>query len=154
MKYAVLVGFVALSLLAGVIGSQFEPGLWYALMNKPAWTPPDWVFMPVWTTLYVLMGLAAWLVWERAGFTGAHGLFFLQLVFNAAWSWLFFGLHRTGWAFGEILVLLALVLATTLAFWRHRPVAGALMVPYVAWTAFAAALNYQLWALNGGGLPF
>lgn len=154
MRYLVLVLFMAACLLAGFIGSQFEPGTWYELMNKPAWTPPDAVFMPVWITLYVLMGLAAWLAWERGGLGGAHALFFAQLVLNAGWSWFFFGLHRTGWALGEMIVLWLLVLAATVAFWRRRPAAGALMLPYLFWLAFAAALNYELWRMNGGGLLF
>lgn len=153
MKPAALLLFLVVALLAGFIASQFEPGTWYEHMNKPAWTPPDAVFMPVWLILYVLMGVAAWLVWERRGMTGAHGLFFVQLALNAGWSWLFFGLHRPGWAFGEILLLCLAVFATLVAFWRHRPAAGALMLPYAAWLAFAAALNYELWRLNGGGLP-
>lgn len=152
MKYVALVSFIVIALLAGFVGSQFEPGAWYALMQKPAWTPPDWVFAPVWTTLYVLMGIAAWLVWLERGWHGAHWLFAGQLVLNAAWSWLFFGLHRTGWALGEMGVLLAVVLAMMIGFWRVRTPAGLLILPYWLWLCFAFALNYSLWSLNGGEL--
>lgn len=154
MNYATLILFVALSLAAGLVGAWFEPGLWYALMNKPWWTPPDAVFAPVWTLLYVVMGTSAWLAWRRSGWSGAHWLFVLQLVLNAGWSWLFFGLHRTGWALAEIGLLWLVILAVTVGFWRIRREAGLILLPYLAWVAFAAALNFRLWQLNGGGLPF
>lgn len=147
-----LVGWIALCLGAGWIGSQLgEPGQWYAQLDKPPWNPPGWVFGPVWTVLYVLMGIAAWLVWKERGFAGAPialGLFLLQLLLNVAWTGIFFGLEEPGLAFGEILVLWALILATLIAFWRVRPAAGALLVPYVAWVSFAAVLNYTLWRMN------
>lgn len=152
MKYAVLGSFVALALLTGFVGSQAEPGVWYALMNKPTWTPPDWVFAPVWIALYVLMGVAAWLVWLARGWHATHWLFIGQLVLNAGWSWLFFGLHRTGWALGEIGLLWLAVLVMMAGFWRVRPLAGALIAPYWIWLTYAAALNYELWRLNGGGI--
>jgi translocator protein len=145
-----LVGWVALPLLAGLVGSQFEPGTWYAGLEKPPWNPPSWVFGPVWTTLYVLMGVAAWLVWDRsgAGASAALTLFVVQLVLNAAWSWLFFGLQSPGLALIEIVVLWALIVATTMLFWRVRAGAGALMLPYLAWVTFATALNFEIWRLN------
>lgn len=152
MKYAALASFIAIALLAGFFGSQFEPGAWYELMNKPAWTPPDWIFAPVWIALYVIMGAAAWLVWLARGWHGSHWLFVAQLVLNAGWSWLFFGLHRTGWALGEMGVLWLLVVAMMIAFWRVRAVAGALILPYLVWLTYALALNYELWRLNEGGL--
>lgn len=142
--------WIVLSLLPGVVGSLFPPGEWYATLRKPAWNPPSWVFGPVWTTLYILMGVAAWLVWDRhrRAARAALTLFVVQLVFNAAWSWLFFGLRSPGLAFAEIVVLWALILATTIAFWRLRPTAGALLLPYLAWVTFAAVLNATLWQLN------
>lgn len=152
MRYAALVSFIAIALLSGMFASQFEPGVWYALMNKPAWTPPDWVFAPVWIALYVLMGAAAWLVWQVRGWHGSHWLFVAQLVLNAGWSWLFFGLHRTGWALGEMGVLWLLVLAMMVGFWRVRAAAGVLILPYWLWLCFTLALNYELWRLNEGGL--
>jgi translocator protein len=149
-KWLGLVPWIALPLLAGAFGSQFQPGGWYAELEKPAWNPPSWVFGPVWTMLYILMGVAAWLVWERYGAAArlALGLFVVQLVFNAAWSWLFFGLQSPGLAFAEIIVLWLLILATTVLFWRARTAAGVLMLPYVAWVTFAMVLNYTIWRLN------
>ncbi|HSJ23204.1 MAG TPA: TspO/MBR family protein [Longimicrobiales bacterium] len=153
MKWVALVVWVALPLLIGAgAGGLFQPGEWYARLNKPDWNPPSWVFGPVWTTLYVLMGVAAWLVWERHGFTGAARtalvLFLVHLLFNAAWSALFFGLESPGLAFAEILVLWAMIGALIVLFWRLRPAAGALLVPYLAWVSFAAVLNYTIWRLN------
>lgn len=150
-KWVGLAGWLAACLAAGRVGSMFEPGAWFEQLNKPAWQPPDWVFGPVWTVLYVLMAIAAWLVWERYGFRGARlalGLFVAQLALNALWSWLFFGRQRPDLAFFEILVLLAVLAATTVAFWRLVPRAGALLLPYLAWVAFAAALTGTIWRLN------
>jgi tryptophan-rich sensory protein len=109
------------------------------------------VFGPVWTALYILMGVAAWLVWREHGFRGsspALWLFIGQLALNAAWSWMFFGLNRPGLAFAEILVLEAAIVWTLVLFWRLRPAAGALLVPYALWVAFASVLNLRLWRLN------
>lgn len=152
-KWLALVAWVALPLLiGGGVGGLFQPGDWYAQLNKPDWNPPSWVFGPVWTTLYVLMGVAAWLVWERHGFNGAARtalvLFLVHLLFNAAWSALFFGLESPGLAFAEILVLWAMILTLIVLFWRLRPAAGALLLPYLAWVSFAAVLNYTIWQLN------
>lgn len=123
---------------------------WYPTLAKPGFTPPAWVFAPVWTVLYLLMAIAAWLVWRNAG--GAAGaaltLFVIQLALNLAWSWIFFGLRRPGLAFAEILLLLAAIVATTLAFRRHSRAAVALMLPYVLWVAYASALNGAIWRLN------
>ncbi|UCF79478.1 MAG: tryptophan-rich sensory protein [Candidatus Eiseniibacteriota bacterium] len=146
-----LILWLMAAMAAGWVGSRFMPGEWYAALAKPAWTPPNSVFAPVWTTLYALMGIAAWLVWRRAGFAGAAvalGLFIVQLVLNALWSYLFFGLHQPGLAFIDIVVLWLVILATLIAFWRVHPVAGALMLPYLCWVGFATALNLQLWRLN------
>ncbi len=146
-----LVLWVIVSLSAGWIGSQFIPGEWYASLVKPAWTPPDSVFAPVWTILYILMGIGAWLVWQKEGFSGAKCalvLFFIQLVLNVLWSYLFFGAHRPMWAFFEIVVLWIVIVLTMVGFWRVRPVAGVLFIPYVCWVGFALTLNLQLWRLN------
>ena len=146
-----LIGWIAVSLAAGLIGSQFLPGAWYASLEKPDWNPPNSVFGPVWTILYVLMGIAAWLVWRKVGFAGAPvalGLYFVQLVLNALWSYLFFGAHQPGLALVEIVVLWLVILATTMGFWRVSAAAGALLLPYLGWVGFATALNYQLWRLN------
>ncbi|MBA2245451.1 MAG: tryptophan-rich sensory protein [Gemmatimonadetes bacterium] len=151
-EVAGLVVWIGLCLGAGFLGSQLgEPGQWYAQLEKPSWNPPSWVFGPVWTVLYVLMGIAAWLVWKERGFGGAPtalGLFLAQLVLNVAWTGIFFGLQRPDLAFLEILVLWALILATLVAFWRVRAAAGALLLPYLAWVSFATALNFAIWQLN------
>lgn len=118
---------------------------------RPDWAPPGSVFGPVWTVLYVLMGIAAWLVWRVAGFRAARPaltLFVLQLALNALWSWLFFSWHRGDIAFAEVVLLWAFIAATMIAFWRIRPLAGALLVPYLLWVTFATVLNYALWRLN------
>lgn len=137
-------------LLGGGVGNLFQPGAWYDGLEKPPWNPPSWVFGPVWTVLYVLMGVAAWLVWDRyrADARGALALFVTQLVFNAGWSAVFFGLQAPGLAFAWIVVLWLLIAATIGAFWRRRPLAGALLLPYIAWVSFAAVLNYTIWRLN------
>jgi benzodiazapine receptor len=140
------------SLAAGWVGSNFVPGEWYAALTKPVWTPPNAVFAPVWTVLYVLMGVAAWLVWRKAGFAGAGApltLFIVQLVLNALWSYLFFGAHQLLLAFVEVVALWIVILTTVVSFWRIVPAAGVLLIPYLCWVAFASALNVQLWRLNG-----
>jgi benzodiazapine receptor len=146
-----LIFWLVLSFMAAGIGSQFEPGDWYAHLAKPAFTPPAWVFAPVWTLLYLMMGIAAWLVWQRrreAGAGVALTFFLVQLALNAAWSWIFFGLHYIGWALVDLVALWLAVGATLLAFWYQRPLAGLLMIPYLLWVSLAVSLNYQFWRLN------
>jgi benzodiazapine receptor len=146
-----LVLWLAGSMAAGWIGSRFMPGEWYSALAKPTWTPPNAVFGPVWTVLYILMGVAAWLVWRRVGFSGAPvalGLFLVQLVLNSLWSYLFFGAHRPDLAFVDIVALWLVILATTIGFWRVTLPAGVLLLPYLCWVGFASALNLQLWRLN------
>lgn len=124
---------------------------WYAELAKPAWNPPNWIFGPVWTVLYAMMAVAAWRVWLHGGWTRqkkALGLFLLQWALNALWTPLFFGLHRPGWALAEILVLLVAILATIREFWRVERLAGALLLPYSAWVAFASVLNWAIWRMN------
>lgn len=146
-----LIVWILVSMAAGWVGSRFVPGEWYATLAKPSWNPPSSVFAPVWSTLYVLMGVAAWLVWRKVGFSGASvalGLFVFQLVLNALWSYLFFGAHRPDLAFVDIVALWLIILATTIAFWRVAVPAGVLLLPYLCWVGFASALNLQLWRLN------
>jgi translocator protein len=147
-----LAGWLGVCYLAAFVGSRFtDTGAWYQALQQPAWEPPDWLFSPVWTLLYTLMGVAAWLVWRARGFAGAGGalgLFGVQLALNVAWSWLFFAMQRPDLAFAEIVVLWAAILATLVAFWRIRPLAGALLVPYLLWVTYAAALNLAIWRLN------
>jgi tryptophan-rich sensory protein len=149
-----LLAFLALVVLVSWWGSRFLPGEWYAGLTKPSWNPPAWVFGPVWSTLYVLMAVAAWQIWnsDHPGRLQAIALWLVQLVFNGAWSWLFFGLHRPGVAMFELAVLVVLVVLTIRSFRAIRPIAAALMLPYLAWIGFALALNVALWRLNGGSL--
>ncbi|UCD57750.1 MAG: tryptophan-rich sensory protein [Candidatus Hydrogenedentota bacterium] len=146
-----LVGWFMLTFAVAWVGSRFSPGEWYGQLAKPSWTPPDWVFGPVWTLLYTLMAVAAWLVWKRGGLSDASIpliLFVTQLILNGAWSWLFFGLKEPGLAFGEILVLWSAILLTLVAFWKANPAAGMLLLPYLAWSSLAVALNFCIWRMN------
>ena len=148
-----LVCWLFVVFVAAAIGAaaSVHAGEFYALLVRPNWSPPATIFGPVWTVLYALMGIAAWLVWRFGGFHAAKSalLAFLgQLVANALWSWLFFGWHLGALAFAEILLLLGLLFSTVVLFWRIKPLAGALLVPYLLWVAFAAALNYSVWQLN------
>lgn len=154
-EWLALGGWLAACYLAAAVGSAAgSGGAWYASLEKPAFNPPGWVFGPVWTVLYGMMAVAAWLVWRRRGVRGRWavlGLFLVHLALNAAWSWLFFGIRRPDLAFAEILVLWTSILALVLLFWRVRPLAGALLLPYLAWVSFAAVLNHALWRMNPGG---
>ena len=148
-----LVVFVLVCLAAGVVGAVFTADSvagWYRTIAKPSWTPPDRVFGPVWTVLFILMGVAAWLVWRRgwASCRGALGLFAAQLLLNVGWSLVFFGLRSPGWAFVEILCLWIAVLSTIALFWRHSRIAAVLLLPYLGWSTFAAILNLAIWRAN------
>lgn len=136
---------------AGIGSLATTPNIatWYAGLAKPSWNPPNWLFGPVWTFLYISMAVAAWLVWRKDGlWQWPLALFAIQLALNAAWSWLFFGFHMPGAAFIEIVALLAAILATTIAFWPRSMAAGILMLPYLGWVAFASILNFTIWRLN------
>jgi len=152
-----LVLFILVCLGAGGLGAIAttpEINGWYRTVIKPDWNPPDRVFGPVWPTLFILMGISAWLVWKPSGFMKAAiplSLFALQLGLNVGWSWIFFGMHQIGWALVEILLLWVAILATTVVFFRHSQPAGWLLVPYLAWVTFASFLNFTLWRLNAGG---
>jgi translocator protein len=148
-----LIGWLLAAFAAGWIGSRWMPGEWYAALAKPAWNPPNWIFGPVWTVLYVLMAVSAWLVWRQMGFGGASaalGWFAFQLALNGLWSYLFFGMHRLDLALVEVVVLWGTILAVTILFWNVNRVAGALLLPYLAWVGFASFLNFTLWSLNRG----
>lgn len=150
-KYGGLAGWIGICLLAAAFGSWFEPGSWYESLNKPGWTPPNWVFPVVWPVLYLMMALAAWLIWKDFGFQeGSEELrwFGIQLGLNAAWSWIFFGEHMIGTALGEILLLWIAVLFTMLLFWNKSKPAALLMLPYLLWIGYASALNYSIFQLN------
>lgn len=135
----------------GAIATTPEIAGWYATIRKPTWNPPNSVFGPVWTTLFIMMAVAAWLIWKPKGFRAAAmplTLFAIQLALNIAWSWIFFGMHQPGWAFVEILILWLAIVATTVAFFRQSTIAGWLMIPYLAWVSFASVLNFTIWRLN------
>jgi tryptophan-rich sensory protein len=154
MRWVWLILWLVLCLGVGAVSGRWTaaeiPG-WYRTLVRPAIAPPNWVFGPVWTTLYILMAIAAWQVWlagpSRARTVGL-GLFLLQLALNFAWSWIFFRQHAIGMALAEVLVLWATIGATTLVFARSSPVAAWLMAPYLAWVTFASALNGAFWRLN------
>jgi tryptophan-rich sensory protein len=137
--------------IGGVVtNAQLED--WYASLRRPGFAPPNYVFGPVWSVLYLTMAVAAWLVWRRDVLSASIlplGLFLLQLVANVAWSCLFFGLQSPALALVEIFLLWGLIAATLIAFWRRSRLAGLLLVPYLAWVTFAAVLNFAFWRLNG-----
>lgn len=146
-----LCGWVLLCFAAASAGALWTPGEWYAALQKPSWNPPGWVFGPVWSALYALMAVAAWLVWRRGGFAAQGrplGVFLAQLALNALWTPLFFGLHQPGVAFAEILLLWLAIAWTIALFLRVNGPAAWLLVPYLAWVSFAAVLNGTLWRLN------
>lgn len=148
-----LVAWLIVTFIAAAIGgaASIQAGPFYSQLIRPAWAPPSSVFGPVWTVLYAMMGIAAWLVWRAADSRATRvpiALFLVQLVLNALWSWLFFRWHHGALAFADILLLGVSIVATTVAFWRIRRLAGALLIPYLAWVSFAAALNYSVWQLN------
>lgn len=146
-----LIGCLIISALPGVVGSQFQPGEWYAGIEKSPLTPPGWVFPVVWTSLYAMIGIALYVFLvhapERAR-RPALVVFGIQLALNAAWSWLFFGLHTTGLALVEIVVLWLSIVATIVLFRRHSRGAALLLAPYAVWVGFASYLNFAIWYAN------
>lgn len=142
--------------VAGLIGSVFTVSSvtgWYSMITRPELAPPNWIFGPVWTTLFVLIGIALFLVWKKEESQKkkvriAIYLFMGQLILNTLWSIIFFGLHSPGWAFVEIIFLWLAILATIIAFARVSKLAAWLLIPYITWVSFAAYLNYSIWILN------
>lgn len=148
-----LAGWLAASFVAGGVGAVASAGAgaFYGQLAQPSWAPPAWLFGPVWSVLYILIGVAAWLVWRKHGFSGAAtalSLFCIQLLANALWTWLFFVWHLGALALAEILVLGLLIAATLFAFWRLQRLAALMLLPYLAWVSFASALTFSLWRLN------
>jgi tryptophan-rich sensory protein len=151
-----LAGFVAACFLAALTGVWFPPGPWYERLKKPWWRPPNWLFAPVWTVLYVMMAIAGWLIWRQVGFAGAGltlAAYLLQLALNAAWTPLFFGLRRPDLGFFNIVLLWLSIVATIVLFAPISVAAALLLVPYLAWVMFAGALNFALWRLNAPVAP-
>jgi translocator protein len=153
-ELSILLLFAAICLMAagaGALATGSSVREWYPALRKPTWNPPAWIFGPVWTALYLMMAIAAWLVWRELGFAAAVvplGLFALQLALNALWSPLFFGLRNPWAGLVDILPLWAAVLATLVSFWRVSPAAGLLLLPYWLWVSFATALNFTIWRMN------
>lgn len=150
-----LLGYLLLTFLAAGLGSLATSGGiesgWYAGLNKPAWNPPNWVFGPVWTVLYILIAVSAWRISLKPDSSARRQAlmwFVVQLTLNAIWSWLFFGFRQPGVALAGVVLLLSTVIVTTLHYARLDRPAAAMMVPYVLWTAFATALNLSIWMLN------
>ncbi|MEY3025903.1 MAG: hypothetical protein RLZZ238_800 [Planctomycetota bacterium] len=138
---------------AGLAALLWPVDAWYATIAKPSWNPPNWLFGPVWTTLYILIGVAAWRVWRTGAFRRdrvALAVFLAQWAMNFAWSGFFFGLRSPGLAAIEIICLLCLIAFTMRRFARHDRASAVLLVPYIAWVAFATALNLALWWMNRG----
>ena len=152
--FASAVVSIVIALAVGGIGALATTSsvtTWYASLIKPPFNPPNAVFGPVWTTLYVLMALAAWRVWRAGPAGGRHLgliLYSVQLALNLGWSLIFFGLRQPAIALVEVALLLAAVVGTGVAFWRADRPAGLMMIPYAAWVAFASALNFEIWRLN------
>jgi tryptophan-rich sensory protein len=146
-------GWLAASFAAGGIGAvaSASAGAFYGSLSQPSWAPPAWLFGPVWSVLYILIGVAAWLVWRTNGFSGASTalrLFGIQLLANALWTWLFFVWHLGAVSVAEIILLWLLIAATVSSFWRLNRLAALMLVPYLAWVSFASALTFSLWRLN------
>ena len=152
--WAALAVLLAMCFGVAFAGSQATTtgvGTWYAKLAKPTWNPPGWVFGPVWTVLYAMMALAAWLVWlrrDRRPVSAAMALFVVQLALNGAWSWVFFHFHRVDLALVNIALLLVMIAATLGAFRKVRPAAAVLLIPYLLWVLFATCLNGAIWSLN------
>ena len=154
MKIFPILVSILIAQLAGFIGSFFtvsSVNTWYLDIAKPVWNPPSWIFGPVWVTLYILMGIAAYMIWRKRNSSNvklALSVYGVHLVLNALWSIIFFGLQNPGLAFIEILVLLVFILGTMFLFWRINRWAAILLLPYLGWVSFASFLNYNIWYLN------
>lgn len=145
-----LTGFILITFCAPLAGAISPPGDWYASLAKPEWNPPGWIFGPVWTVLYLMMAIAAWLVWRRLGWCRVLWIYLAQLLLNAAWTPVFFGAQEIGLAFAVIVALWVAILFMVVVFLRVSKAAGWMLVPYLAWVSFAAFLNFTLWRLNPG----
>ena len=147
-RYLSLIVFIALVLAAAATGIQFSPGEWYAALNKPSWTPPNWAFPVAWTILYLMIAVAGWLAWRSGGLGPAVIVWAAGLVLNALWSYLMFGRHDIALALVDIGLLWFAIAAFIYATWDLNRSASYLFVPYLAWVTFAAALNFEVWRLN------
>ena len=152
LNLLVLLVFLVFTLAVGFVAGQVTaPNIasWYAHLAKPSFNPPNWVFAPVWTALYVLIAVAAWRYWRVAGWRSKGlALWLIQLALNFAWSFIFFGAHNPGAALADLVVLWLAIAATLTVFWRTDRPAGVLLIPYLAWVSFAGLLNFWVWQLN------
>jgi tryptophan-rich sensory protein len=148
-----LVVWIIVAFIPSLTAVFVETGPWYDALNRPAWTPPSWVFGPVWTLLYLLMGIAAWRVWATHGFSDSRArfalmLFLVHLILNAAWTWLFFGLHRLTVAAVEIVILWSMIAVLVILFWKRDRIAGFLLLPYLLWVTYAVTLSIGFAIIN------
>ncbi len=147
-RYLTLALFIALVALVALAAGQFMPGAWYASLAKPSWTPPNWLFGPVWSVLYLMIAVAGWLVWHETAAPVARALWVVQLVLNGLWSPVMFGAHWIGAALVLIVVMWLSIAAFIAASWKPSRIAALLFVPYLAWVSYATALNFALWQMN------
>jgi len=149
-----LLPFAFVCFAAGWTGSMFtrkSVQTWYPQLQRPSWNPPNWIFGPVWGFLYLMMAVSSWLVWRQAGWHGARlalHMFRIQLLLDVAWSAVFFGMRAIGAAYGEILLLWTIAIATAVAFYSVSLLAAWLLIPYIAWIGFASYLNFRIWQMN------
>ncbi|MFC3562677.1 TspO/MBR family protein [Pedobacter jamesrossensis] len=133
-------------------GTSESVQTWYPTLNKPSFNPPNWLFAPVWTSLYILIGIAAYLVWVRRDkivhFPRTFAIYFIQLILNLAWSFIFFYLHEVGFALAEIILLLIVIIVNATMFYKINKLAGLIFIPYILWVSFASFLNYNIFILN------
>lgn len=147
-RYVSLAVFAALTAVASTLGALFMPDAWYVALAKPAWTPPNWLFGPVWTVLYVMIAIAGWLVWRAGGWSAAVVAWGMQMAFNAAWSFLFFGQKNIALALADITMMWFSIVAFIALSWSRSRAAALLFVPYLLWVSYATALNFSIWKLN------
>lgn len=140
--------FLAIVVAVGLSGAIFQPGDWYRRLDRPSWTPPSWVFGPAWTALYVMIAIAGWIVWRVEGFSFAFAIWSLNIVLNAAWSWLMFGKRRIDLALADAAAMLVTVIIFIASARQNTPAAALLFIPYMLWVAFATALTFSIWQRN------
>ena len=143
--------FILIAFLPGIFGSFFKPGLWYETLSKPSFTPPGWIFGPVWTMLYITIGISGYLAWQATNSflkRNAFIVYTMQLILNGLWSWIFFGLHNIEIALILIIILWMVILINTVLFTKLKKVSGLLLLPYLLWVSFATLLNWSFFYLN------
>jgi len=153
INWVLLISLIIVCNLIGAIGAIWtsSDGAWYKGINKPSFNPPSWIFGPVWSLLFTLMGISLYLVWTSPLSNIkliALTLFVIQFFLNVAWSYLFFGINKPLWSFVEILILIVFILATIIYFFKVNKISGYLLIPYILWVSFASFLNYSIWRLN------